>query len=637
MNKTINRLSWVYVLPSLIFFSVRTARVGEGEVRRKERFPVSLEKQLEIFKDTNKTPKNIEYVGCGYDMYNGTSIDDRTGFSLKNYRAPVLDKYYTGESEGNQLEGLGIWVANEFQCDLSNELSSVDTKQNLMSLISSKTSDGYSNIFSSSTSETTKDDDILNKLKRSRSIIVRKYHCTVYSAGININDIWKNSTRFNGIVKRLVDTCKGGFKEVECPIDRLKKNIYDEGCEGCIASWMRFFADFGTHATQHVTMGGTYRRFNNAMDKQASRKSKKSEVTITTSSSWFGLSNSRQESTKENEFMHSRDDEENDVVQYTVGPEPKDEFMTPDSFEDWVRKVALNPVPIDVEFISLSELMPDDETRKLFKEALRYYAKLRGVDKNDTHITNGALRSSILQLVSHAVNMIYRVRLWSFIVLQLQESTLVAINDPDKVGKDVCKGESKIIFGFGVNLNEKRQILQLKPCYPGLNACILDLNQDVVSTFVIALCGEMQFYDFTQKLTKGSSDKSTYNEVVCPKDTVVVFGVIIRFGYPMMIRECPKGIRSCGDRNLGPNGLIWVACLPKNTFGINLYSTTAGVLGAGEKLPCDSSSKVVNGFTILSTRDNKNVRVAACPKYEVACHAPSQNEASVGSYIFCVK
>ncbi|GBE62738.1 MAC Perforin domain containing protein, putative [Babesia ovata] len=262
------------------------------------------------------------------------------------------------------------------------------------------------------------------------------------------------------------------------------------------------------------------------MDKQASRKSRNTEVTVTMSSSWFGLSKSRKESTKQNELTNSRDGQDDNVVQYTVGPEPQDEFMTPDSFEDWVHKVALNPVPIDVEFISLSEMMLNDEAQKLFKEALQYYAKLRGVDKSNEYVTNGSLSSPILQL--------------------LKESKLVAINDPDKVGKDVCTGKSKIIFGFGVNLNEKRQILELKPCYPGLNACILDLNQDVVSTFVVALCGEMQLYNFTQKLTKGSSDSSSYNEAVCPKDTVVGFGAIIRFGYPMMIRDCPIEYLGCG-------------------------------------------------------------------------------------------
>ncbi|GIX61990.1 MAC/Perforin domain containing protein [Babesia caballi] len=240
-------------------------------------------------------------------------------------------------------------------------------------------------------------------------------------------------------------------------------------------------------------MGGVFRRFSNASAKEASRGSSKIKTTTVQQTSWFGLSSWGSADTKKNESKTSRDGQEDDIVQYTVGPEPDTETMSPDAFEEWVLKVAYNPVPIDVEFVSLYEMMPSEEAKRLYKDALKYYAKLKGVVYSDQNLMTNAFRSSILHL--------------------LKESSIVAVNGPGKVNKDICQGNAKIIFGFGVNLNDKRQILEVKPCYPGLNACILDLNKDVSSSFVLALCGEMNSYDVIQKMTKGSSEKNAYGKI----------------------------------------------------------------------------------------------------------------------------
>ncbi|ORM42107.1 uncharacterized protein BXIN_0687 [Babesia sp. Xinjiang] len=563
---------------------------GKGH-ETKEEFPVSLEKQHEIFKNANKTPNNIEYIGCGYDMYNGSGIDDETGFSLKNYRAPVLDNYSVEmNNEDTWNGGLGIWITNEFLCDLSHELTSVNTQQDLKSLVVSHFKHETSGVFSSSSKEVNSTKDILNKLQRSRTVLVRRFRCTVYNAGLLFSNMRVNTKKFNSIVQRLVEICRDGFKEENCPIKKYENNMDDEGCEGCIASWMRFFADFGTHVTERISMGGVFRRFSNIMDKEASRDSSKEEATKTSSSSWFGLSRSSSQNINRSQSNISRGGKEDDVVQYAVGPEPHDESMSPEVFEDWVHKVGYNPVPIDVEFTSLYYMMPDNNAMNLYKEALKYYAKLKGVEYSD--VETKSFRSPLLHL--------------------LKESEIIAINGRHKVIKDVCSGNSKIIFGFGVNLNDKKQILEVKSCYPGLNACILDFNLDVRSTFVMAMCGELQNYDVVQKITKGVSQEENYNEVKCPSGTVVGFGVIIQFTNPIVMISCPIGAASCGHLKLGPQGFIWVTCFPKETFGLNLYSTKAEVVESGGKLECGHGVKVANGFTIYSAKSDNDVKVEAC-------------------------
>lgn len=51
---------------------------------------------------------------------------------------------------------------------------------------------------------------------------------------------------------------------------------------------------------------------------------------------------------------------------------------------------------------------------------------------------------------------------------QMKQSSVVVLNGPQEMDKDVCMGKSRILFGFAVNLNERMQILKIKPCYSGL-------------------------------------------------------------------------------------------------------------------------------------------------------------------------
>ncbi|GFE52714.1 MAC Perforin domain containing protein, putative [Babesia ovis] len=407
----------------MVFTKVDAAQQCKKKKNHKEPFPVPLEKQQEIFKSTNKTPNNIEYVGCGYDMYNRSGIDDQTGFSLKNYRAPVLDYYTLETNTDDQNYGkLGLWWSNEYVCDLSQELTTVKTKQDLKSLITSHTNEGYSNVFDSYSKDVNTTDDIYNKLKRSRNVLVRKYRCTVYSAGLIYNTRRMNTKRFDEIVNKLVDLCEGGFRDDNCPVEKYERNMDDEGCDGCITSWMRFFADFGTHLTIRLSMGGIFRRFTNVSQKKAMRDASKKETTTTFSSTWFGLSTSTTSNARKSDSKISRENKEDDIAQYTVGPEPHNQSMTPEVFEQWVRNVGLNPVPIDVEFSPLSEIMASNEAKKLYNEALKYYAKLKGVDHTEF------LRTEIFK--SPIVHLLITMALFEAMLI----CTFIVINDA--MGKD---------------------------------------------------------------------------------------------------------------------------------------------------------------------------------------------------------
>lgn len=62
-------------------------------------------------------------------MYNGSNIDEHAGFSLDNYRAPILDTYnITQTTLKKQPDQLGIWVFNEFLCDISSEVTTAISK-----------------------------------------------------------------------------------------------------------------------------------------------------------------------------------------------------------------------------------------------------------------------------------------------------------------------------------------------------------------------------------------------------------------------------------------------------------------------------------------------------------------------------
>ncbi|KAK1936900.1 hypothetical protein X943_003540 [Babesia divergens] len=603
----------------IVALAVATVVRGESWKRGRykgERFPVPLEKQKKIFEDANKTPNNIEYVGCGYDMYNGSNIDEHAGFSLNNYRAPILDTYnITQTTLKKQPNQLGIWVFNEFLCDISSELTSIKSLQTLNKIVGSHDVKEYAVLGSYLMTKTTNTLDMLNKLLGFRKVIVKKYNCAVYSAGIVTENSRWTMTRFHNIVKKLMNGCKGGWKEGDCPLDKYTTSMDDGGCEICVGPWMRFFADFGTHITARVTMGGIIRKFSNYSQLAAKRKESTVEVKAATSSTWFGIFNKTAENTSHGFKEDSRSDLEDDALQYTVGPEPNDESLPPEAIEDWVCKVAQNPVPIKTEFMSLSEFMPDDESRKMYAKALKYYAKLKGVDYRDDNLTAQKSENSLLHL--------------------MKQSSVVVLNGPQEMDKDVCMGKSRILFGFAVNLNERMQILKVKPCYSGLNACIIDHNKDVNSSFILAYCAEVRDYDFTQKIIKGSSHAGIYSEAKCPRNTVVGLGAIIRFQDPVMIKSCPKGNSGCGFPDLGINGLIWIVCVPQNTFGLNTYDIRANLVMPRRGITCDSGQRVINGFSIMSGGAGNNVRAEACGKFETTCRSSFKDPTYVASYVIC--
>ncbi|KAG6440034.1 MAC/Perforin domain family protein [Babesia bovis T2Bo] len=550
-------------------------------------------------------------------MYNQSGTDESTGFSLKNYRAPVLDNYTLGVNKDNDsYDKMGIWLSNEFVCDVSYERTVVDTKQKLKTIMLSSKSEGGSGIFKSNHKTVNTRDDIYNKLKKSRNVLVRKYRCTVYSAGIIYNNPRVNMDNFDNIVKNLVKECQGDFKVADCPTEKYVENMDDESCSGCISSWMRFFADYGTHVTRRISMGGIFRRFSNVSNRESKRDASKQKTTIKKSSSWFHLVKKKSKKTKSSSSKVSSEGKEHDLVQYTVGPEPHNESMAPDVFEDWVRDVALNPVPIDVEYQPLSEIMMENQAKNLYAKAIEYYTKLKGIDIKEKVSTE-----TIESPISHL----------------LKELTMVAVDGNPRVNQDICSGNSKIVVGFGVNLNEKKQILGLRTCHSGLNSCILDLNKDVKSTIVIALCGESPNYDIVQKVTKGTSILDRYNEVQCPNNMVVGFGAIIQFTNPFAIVSCPKGGSTCGYAHLGPHGLIWASCFPKNTRGLNLFDTKSRIIRSGKTLECDPGFKMANGFALRIIDKGIRVRIVTCPKFSTGCNGSPDSDTMSAAYIFCVR
>ncbi|EKX73138.1 MAC/Perforin domain containing protein [Theileria equi strain WA] len=502
------------------------------------------------------------YKRCGYDILSGSSVDEKSSFNVNNYRSPVMDSYSFGDSN----DDFGIWIRNEFMCNISIEETIIDSEENLVKTLEVNNEESYSNIWSSHYKNEAINDDLLDTLKRYRKLLIKKYQCTVYSAGISNIKERKNMKLLHKVIQELVESCKGNFDTSECPPDLYLKDPYNPKCSRCIMPFMKFFIDYGTHVTTKITMGttcianilnsgGIIRKFLRKNSYDSKNRGKYTNKTTIGSSTFFGLINSESEDLDERSSKYDNSGDTKDVYTFTIGPEPSSPELSNDVLTEWVMSVSKNPAPIKVEISPIEEIVSDREHFKILKSALEYYSRTKGKDV----VNSNYLENTMSKLIKEANN------------------TILLKSD---VNNEVCSNEERILYGFGVTFNADGEILQAKLCYSGLyvllkieyicrNACLLESSKSVSSSFVWAACHSTRLYNFQQKLVKGLNGNTLWSEAKCSGKMVIAFGMILRFkddNDKIFIRRCISGGKVCGITNLGPNGIIWIICVPPNSL-----------------------------------------------------------------------
>ncbi|KAK2195871.1 Membrane attack complex component-perforin (MACPF) domain [Babesia duncani] len=270
----------------------------------------------------------------------------------------------------------------------------------------------------------------------------------------------------------------------------------------------------------------------------------------------------------------------------SIGPEPLSDELTSDVLKKWIDDVITNPIPIDIEFTEIRSIIKSKEHQDMFSAAVRYYLTVKKKRFYDT-FNSFNIESALLRLLKESFEMI---------LINVEATT------------KVCERGRKIALGFGATFNENGKLLHVKYCTPGLNTCLLEVTKAVKVSFIWALCHKIVLLEYKQVLVKGDFDKDRQvkdsigismlqNTASCPKYMAIAFGVIMKLSFDesSSVQVCRNGIRKCSHADLGPNGFIWLLCVPIKTPGIKLIHQHTNTKH-DVKAKCKEGYKIIKGF-----------------------------------------
>ncbi|VWU51259.1 sporozoite micronemal protein essential for cell traversal, putative [Hepatocystis sp. ex Piliocolobus tephrosceles] len=585
----------------------------------------------------------LHYIGIGYDLLFGNPLGELNSLTDPGYRAQIYLLNWELSERGisndlKHLQPINGWIRKENACSRAESINECSSISNYSKNLSADVSvSGNYAVFASFSASSGFKNFLEEQKKRTSKTYLVKSKCVKYTIGLPKYAPWEKTFAFSNAIKGLPVKFTGLEKDSECTSDVYEQKQQEKECVN-VRTWMEFFRDYGTHIIVEAQLGGKITKVIK-VSKSSIDKIKKNGLHVKAEiQAQFGFGSAGGGTNVQDHTSSNSDEESYDMSEQliVIGGNPIKDVTKEENLFEWSKSVALNPMPVSIKLIPMSDVFHSNELKDSYKDAYTYYTRLYGNSPHDTMQKDDKNINKILNLSTTVTNM----------------------GAPPLSTE--CPTGQVVLFGFTIKQNYWDNTHNLKEyhieiCEAGLNNCVS--KQGATNTYDVAFsyieCGE-QPLPFLEQVVTDSSE--IYNVGKCTNDYSILFG----FGFSASsghrdsalhthVVSCRPGLKSCSFnmKNVDVKSYIYMACVDATVWtGLNNLSIVAkddSHAPVNRHKPFNDGTVIVNcpekgtilgGFYGESNTSSPRVEATfgKCIKGEVSCSGNGSGHAMGGLY-----